>query len=127
MRTSSLEHLLDLCGFGRLRSLLDRIQSQVSVQTEVFIQVGARPEGGRAVVAGVRLLAAVGAGVLGEPGGHAEALAADPAAEGPLTAVDALVVLQVGQLTEALATCGALTGGREEKIGKETEYLKKKK
>lgn len=78
------------------------------MQPDVFIQVGARAEGGGAVGTGVGLLPAVRAGVLSEPGGHAETLAANPAAERTQAAVDALVVLQVGQLAEALSTCGAL-------------------
>lgn len=56
----------------------------------------------------VGLLPTVGAGMLGEPGRHTEALATNPAAERPQAAVDALMVLQMGQLAEALATCGAL-------------------
>lgn len=75
---------------------------------DVLLQVGAGPERRGAVRAGVRLLPAVGAGVLREPRRHAEALPADPAAEGAQAAVDALVVLQVGQLPEAFATSGAL-------------------
>lgn len=59
---------------------------------------------------GVGLLAAVGAGMLGETGSHAETLAANPAAERPQAAVDALMVLQMGQLAEAFATCVALKG-----------------
>lgn len=81
------------------------------MQPQVFVQVGAGAEGGGTVAAGVRLLAAVRARVLGEPGGDAEALTANPAAEGSQAAVDALVVLEVGQLAEALATGGALEGG----------------
>lgn len=79
----------------------------------MFIQVGTRAEGSGALGAGVGLLAAVGAGVLRETGGHAEALTANPAAERPDAAVDALVVLQVGELAETLATCGALVEGSE--------------
>lgn len=60
---------------------------------------------------GIGLLPTVGAGMLGEPGGHAETLAANPAAERAQPAVDALMVLQMGQLAEALATCGALVEG----------------
>lgn len=60
--------------------------------------------------AGVGLLAAVGARVLREARRHAEALAADPAAERPQPGVDALVILQVGQLSEAFSTSGALKG-----------------
>lgn len=60
---------------------------------------------------GVGLLPTVGTGMLGEPGGHAEALAANPAAERPEAGMDALMVLQMGQLAEALATCGALVEG----------------
>lgn len=56
----------------------------------------------------VGLLPTVGASMLGEPGSHAEALTTNPAAERPQAAVDALMVLQMGQLAEALATCGAL-------------------
>jgi len=103
-----LQHLLDVGGLGVLRRLLRVVLEQVAVQPDVLVQVGARAEGGGAVGAGVRLLPAVGAGVLREPGGHAEALAANPAAERPEATVDALVVLQVGQLAEALATRGAL-------------------
>lgn len=77
----------------------------------MFIQVRAGAEGSGAVGAGVGLLAAVGASVLGETGGHAETLATNPAAERPHTTVDALVVLQMGQLPETLATCGALVEG----------------
>lgn len=91
------------------------------MQPQVFVQVGAGAEGGGAVAAGVRLLSAVGARVLGEPGGDAEALAADPAAEGSQAGVDALVVLQVGQLAEALAARGALDV--EEAQGKNTSAL----
>lgn len=80
------------------------------MQPDVFIQVGARTECGWAVWTGVGLLATVCTGVLGESGGHAKALAANPAAEWPQAAVDALVVLQMGQLAETLATCGALKG-----------------
>lgn len=78
------------------------------MKPKVFVQVGARTEGGGAVRARVRLLAAVGAGVLGETRRHAEAFATDPAAKGPRPAVDSHVVLQMGQLAEALPTCGAL-------------------
>lgn len=96
------------------------------MQPDVFIQVGARAEGSRAVGTGVGLLPTVGAGVLSEPGGHAETLAANPAAERPQAAVDALVVLQMGQLAEALATCGALVEGwrtmRKWTMGKWTKY-----
>ena len=60
---------------------------------------------------GVGLLAAVGAGVLCEAGSDAETLATDPAAERPQTSVDPLVVLQMGQLAEALPTGGALVEG----------------
>lgn len=60
---------------------------------------------------GVGLLPTVGAGMLSESGGHTETLAANPAAERPQAAVDALMVLQMGQLAEALATCGALVEG----------------
>lgn len=77
----------------------------------MFVQVGARAEGSRAVGTGVGLLSTVGAGMLRQPCGHAEALAANPAAEGSQATVDALVVLQMGQLAEALATCGALQEG----------------
>lgn len=64
------------------------------------------------MAAGVRLLAAVGACMLGEPGGYAEALATDPAAEWSQPAVDAFMILKVGQLAEAFATCGALDNGK---------------
>lgn len=77
----------------------------------MFIQVGARAEGSRAVGTGIRLLPTVGAGVFSKPGGHAETLATNPAAERPQATVDALVVLQMGQLAEALATCGTLLEG----------------
>lgn len=77
----------------------------------MFVQVGAGAEGSRAVGTRIRLLPAVGAGVFGEPGGHTEALAADPAAEGSQAAVDALVVLQMRQLAEALAASSALVEG----------------
>lgn len=80
------------------------------MKPDVFIQVGAGAEGSRAVGTRVWLLPAVGAGVLSEPGGHTETLATNPAAERPQAAVDALMVLQMGQLAEALATCGALKG-----------------
>lgn len=60
---------------------------------------------------GVGLLPTVGAGVLGEPGGHAETLTANPAAERSQAAVYALVVLQMGQLAEAFATCDTLVAG----------------
>lgn len=59
---------------------------------------------------GVGLLSAVGASMLSEPGGHTETLATNPAAERSQAAVDAFVVLQMGQLAETLATCGALKG-----------------
>lgn len=72
------------------------------------------------MAAGIRLLSAVGARVLGEPGGDAEALAADPAAERSQAGVDALVVLEVGQLAETLAARGAL--GVEEAQGKNESY-----
>lgn len=78
------------------------------MKSDVFIQVGTRAKGSGTVRARVRLLAAVGAGVLGETSGDAETLAANPAAERPHAAVDALVILQMGQLAEALTTCGAL-------------------
>lgn len=81
----------------------------------MFIQVGARAESSGAVGTGVGLLPAVGPGMLSEPGGHAETLSTNPAAERPQAAVDALMVLQMGQLAEALATCGTLVeGGMEE-------------
>lgn len=64
------------------------------------------------MAAGVRLLAAVGACMLSEPGGYAEALPANPAAKWSQAAVDAFVILKVGQLAEALATCGALDDGK---------------
>lgn len=70
---------------------------------------------------GVGLLAAVGAGMLGETGSHAETLAANPAAERPQAAVDALMVLQMGQLAEAFATCVALVEGWWG-MGKRTKY-----
>lgn len=59
----------------------------------------------------VRLLPAVGASMLGEPGSHTKTLATNPAAERSHAAVDPLVVLQMGQLAKALATCGALEEG----------------
>lgn len=80
----------------------------------MFIKVGARAEGGWTVRTGVGLLSAVGAGVFGEPGGHAEALATNPAAERAQAAVDALVVLQMGQLSETFAASGALIEGWRE-------------
>ena len=57
---------------------------------------------------GIGLLTTVGAGVLGETCSHAESLATKPAAERPQATVDPLVVPQMGQLAETLATCGAL-------------------
>lgn len=81
------------------------------MQPQVLIQVGTRAKGGAAVGAGVGLLAAVGASVLGETGGDAETLAADPAAERPQTRMDPLVVLEMRQLAETLPTCGALEEG----------------
>lgn len=78
------------------------------MQSDVFIQVGTRAKGSRTVMARIGLLAAVGAGVLGEASSDAETLAADPAAERPNAAVDTLVILQMGQLAEALTTRGAL-------------------
>lgn len=80
------------------------------MQPDVFIQVGARAEGSRAVGARVGFLPTVGAGMLGKPGGHTETLAANPAAERPQAAVDALMVLQMRQLAETFATGGALKG-----------------
>lgn len=62
--------------------------------------------------AGVGLLATVCTGMLGETGGHAETLATDPAAERPQATVDALMVPQMGQLAETLATCVALVEGQ---------------
>lgn len=59
----------------------------------MFIQVGTRAKSSRAVGTGVRLLTAVGAGVLGETCGYAESLATNPAAERSQAAVDSLVVL----------------------------------
>lgn len=88
----------------------------------MFIQVGAGAEGSRAVGTWVRLLATVGAGVLSEPGSHAEALATDPTAERPQATVDAFVVLQVGQLAEAFATCGTLV----DKILKQGKRMERK-
>lgn len=64
------------------------------------------------MVAWIGLLAAVGPGVLGETGSDAETFATDPAAKRARTCVDSFVVLQMGQLTEALPTCGALKDGR---------------
>lgn len=94
-----------------MHCLLGCIQRQVSVEPDVFIQVGARAESCGAVGTGVGLLTAVGSGMLSEPGGHAEALSTNPAAERPQAAVDALMVLQMGQLAEPLATCGTLVKG----------------
>lgn len=81
------------------------------MKPDVFVQVGARAEGCGTVGAGVGLLPTMGAGMLSEPGGHAETLAANPAAERAQAAVDTLMVLQMGQLAKALSTGGALEEG----------------
>lgn len=93
------------------------------MKSDVFIQVGTRPKGSGTVRARVRLLAAVGAGVLGETSGDAETLAANPAAERPHAAVDALMILQMGQLAEALTTCGALV--EEQRRGEKVREARK--
>lgn len=102
-------------------SLLYLFERQISVQSDVFIQVGARAEGSRAVRTGVGLLATVCAGVFGETGSHAETLSTNPAAERPQATVNALMVLQMGQLAEAFATCVALVE-RWRRMGKRTKY-----
>lgn len=80
------------------------------MQLDVFLQIGASTKGSGTVWTWVRLLTTVCASVLRESGCHAETLAANPAAERTQAAVDALVVLQMGELAEALATSGALEG-----------------
>lgn len=71
---------------------------------------------------GVRLLSTVGAGVLGQTRSYAETLATDPAAERSQTAVDSLMVLQMGQLAEALSTGGALVEEHKRNGGRSVKY-----
>lgn len=78
----------------------------------VLSQVGEGAEGPVAHGAGEWFLAAVSAGVLGEPGGQDEALATDTADEGTLAAVQTLMVAQVRDLSEALPTLGTLRRGK---------------